>query len=73
LPGKTVSLPPERSSVLVAGGAEKRPVVRHDQTAALAIAAQEMLEQDLRPQVEEVRRLVEEEERSARAGAARRA
>ena len=46
---------------LVARGPEKGPVVRDDQ-AGLAVAAEEVLEQDLGPQVEKVGRLVEQEE-----------
>ena len=50
-----------RSSVWSQVAAEEGPVVRDDQ-AGLAVVAQEVLEQDLGAQVEEVRRLVEQEQ-----------
>ena len=46
---------------LIAGGCQKRPVVG-DHQAGLAIAPEKMLQQDLRPQIEEVGRLVEQQE-----------
>ena len=46
---------------LIARGPEEGSIVRDDQ-AGLAIAPQEVLEENLRPQVEEVGRLVEEEQ-----------
>ena len=46
---------------LVAGGGEEGAVVGDDQ-ARLTVAAEEVLEQDLSPQIEEVGRLVEEEQ-----------
>jgi hypothetical protein len=58
---KRGQLAPGEVERAVACGPEKGPVVRHDQ-AGLAILAQEVLEEDLRAQVEEIRRLVEQEQ-----------
>ena len=46
----------------IAGGPEKGPVMRHDQ-AALAVVTEKVFEQDLRPQVEDVGRFVEQQQR----------
>jgi hypothetical protein len=46
---------------VAARGGQESPVVRDDQ-ASFLVVPQEMLEQDLRPQVEEVGRLVEQEQ-----------
>ena len=61
LAGKHRQLAARQVERVVAGGAEKRPVVRDDQ-AGRPVASQEMLEQNLRAQVEEVRRLVEQQQ-----------
>src|SRR5262249_38494810 len=50
----------KRQGVL-AGGGEKSPVMRHDQGRGLVVL-EEVLEEDLRAEVEEVRRLVEQEQ-----------
>ena len=62
LPSKNRQLAAGEIERAIAGGTEEGPVVRHDQ-AALAVVAEKVLEQDLRPQVEEVGRLVEQEQR----------
>ena len=62
LPGENCQLAAGEVERAVAGGTEEGPVVRHDQ-AALAVVAEKVLEQDLRSQVEEVGRLVEQEQR----------
>ena len=62
LPRKNRQLAAGEVERAIAGGAEESPVVRHDQ-AALAVVAEKVLEQDLRPQVEKVGRLVQEQQR----------
>ena len=62
LPGEDGQFPVGEVEGLVAGGGEEGPVVGNDQ-AGFLVAPEEVLEEDLRPQVEEVGRFVEEEER----------
>ncbi len=61
LAGKRGQFPPREIERMATGGAEKRPVVRHDQTGA-AMTLQKVFEQNLRAQVEKVRRFVEQQE-----------
>ena len=61
LAGKHRQLAARQIERVVAGGAEKRPIVRDDQ-ARRPMVLQEMLQQDLRAQIEEVRRLVEQQQ-----------
>src|SRR4051794_13422120 len=46
---------------MAAGCSQEGPVVRHDQTGFL-IVAKKVFEQNLRPQIEKVRRLVKEQQ-----------
>ena len=62
LPWKDGELAVGEVERLVAGGGEEGPVVGDDK-AGFLVAAEEVLEEDLRPQVEEVRRLVQEQQR----------
>lgn len=55
-------LPERQIERAIAGGPQEGPVVRDDE-AGLLVAPQKMLEEDLRAEVEEVGRLVEEKER----------
>ena len=61
LAGKHRQLAARQIERVAAGGAQKGPVVRDDQ-AGLLIVAQKMFQQNLRPQVEKVRRLVEQQQ-----------
>ena len=61
LPGKARQLAPGQIERVVTGGAEKRPVVGDDQTRR-PMTLQEVFQEDLGAQVEEVRRLVEQQE-----------
>ena len=61
LAGKHRQLALRQIERVVAGGREKCPIVRDDQ-AGLAMIAEEMLQQNLRAQVEKVRRLVEQQQ-----------
>ena len=61
LPREDGQFPVGEVEGLVASGGKEGPVVGNDQ-AGFLVAAEEVLEEDLRPQVEEVGRFVEEEE-----------
>ena len=62
LPREDGQFPVGEVEGLVASGGKEGPVVGNDQ-AGFLVAPEEVLEEDLRPQVEEVGRFVEEEER----------
>ena len=61
LAGKGRQFAPGQVERVVAGGAEKRPIVGDDQTRR-PMALQEVFQENLGAQVEEVRRLVEQQE-----------